>query len=178
MKNLLLPLCLLLVVAQLAPPADVPGWQDARWGMTLGELQKVYGASLVKRERDYAVRGDEEKYAYADYYLPLEITGEKFRAGFLMDVNTDKLIGVRVQTAEDKKYPSEAEGVFEDIEKALGQKYGPAGFADEERSRSGGSKVRRWTFPTTTIELKAITGYFNLVVINYTPTRNKDADKL
>jgi hypothetical protein len=134
---------------------------------------------LSKREkRDYAVKG-EKRYAYADYEIKgLDLADDVFDVDFLMDIDTHKLIGVRVQTAEDKQYDSQARAIFEKVEKSLQQKYGTPSHAENEHGRTISTRTRRWVFPTTTIELRLLTGFYNLVLVTYEPTRSKDADKL
>ena len=126
MKPLILALLLLLLPQTTAPaqtatsPKDVLGWQEARWGMTTEELQKQFGGKLSKRgKKDYAVKG-EKRYAYADYEIKgLDLADDVFDVDFLMDIDTHKLIGIRVQTAEDKQYDSQARVIFEKVEKSL-----------------------------------------------------------
>lgn len=177
--TLLLVLSTLLCAAQTNPPKDVPGWQDARWGMTADELQKAFGAQLVKRpKRDSYVGNTDEVIAYVDYFVPLELAGKQFKASLKMDIKTDKLSGINVQTAEDEKYASTAEVIFEDLEKALGQKYGAPAHIDDKKGLKSYTRTRRWVFPTTTIELRLLVGFYNIVQINYEPTLSKDANKL
>jgi hypothetical protein len=185
MKPLILALLLLLLPQTTAPAQtatslkDVLGWQEARWGMTTEELQKQFGGKLSKRvKKDYAVKG-EKRYAYADYEIKgLDLADDVFDVDFLMDIDTHQLIGIRVQTAEDKQYDSQARVIFEKVEKSLQQKYGTPGHAENEPGRTISTRTRRWVFPTTTIELRLLTGFYNLVLVTYEPTLSKDAVKL
>lgn len=196
MKTLLLTLCLLFTItaaAQTPPPKDLPGWQETRWGMTTEEVLKAVEPAPVKLDkRAFLSRGGDggkpfDRYGYADYETTVQVLGEDYKATFYMDVKTDRLMQVTLRPAKYglKDYISEA--AFTQLSEALTQKYGTPTGQEDDRSKGAFtrkemvSRTRQWVFPTTAIRLH----YMGLedvemysLTVTYSPSKNKDADKL
>ncbi len=123
-------------------PTDVPGWQAARWGMSEPEVVKAFNGAAKQigfplNRRSY---GD----GVANYGVPdLVIEGLPFHSEFVVDRN-GFLVRVAIKAAGN---PSQ--GDFLALEKGLNAKYGPPDFV----AADGITKIRRWLFPTTIIEL-------------------------
>lgn len=131
--------------ARAAPPADVPGWKDARWGMNEAELAAALGSRLE------VLPG---RWEYGEAYATRAIHDAKvgdlrFRAFFQMGASTDRLQQVLL---ERRREDSNRFG-FEETKAALEAAYGAAHrFCLRERP-PGAPRIAQltWRFPTTTV---------------------------
>jgi hypothetical protein len=160
-------------------PADVEGWQEARWGMTEAELVTAFKSKLVKRsEREMLV----DNKGYADYIIPdYEIEGNKFTVFFDMDMQTKKLMRVRMSLTDGKSILPNDSGYFSPYEALLARKFGRPTFQSDERKKAMVTLKRQWTYKTTTIELLYVWAYMgniNWSRIEYYPSKGGDVNKI
>jgi hypothetical protein len=177
-KNATFGVALLLALAvSAAAQTDVPGWQEARWGMTEKDLLEAFKTSIKKFDKR-EIYGNER---YADYGIPdYEVNGRKYVVSFQMDNENNKLSQVLVKYISMKAASSE-EAIFDGLDALLTRKYGEAKYKKDDRKSDPMSLERQWAFPTTTISLSYSfmrSLDFSMVAITYFPTRNKDMDKL
>ena len=153
---------------------DVPGWQDARWGMSEAELLRVFNSRLKKLpEREAFLAW------YADYVIPeFKLEGESFAVYFQMDKRTGKLSQVLVRLNE-RVARTPREKLFNALASSFAREYGKPSEQKDERysfkqKYKGVELGRTWKFPTTTVELSYGWDdqiYASLLTIRYFPTR-------
>lgn len=172
---LLLPV---FVLAAEAQTNDVPGWQDARWGMNEAEIVGKFGEQLTKLPQS-------EKFAaaYVDYIIsPYKISSGIYTVRFQMNNVTKKLDQVLIRLDQmDSLIPNEM--YFNQLDSLLTEKYGSPKWKNDQRKSGGDLKLeRKWVFTTTTIELTYswmnIGKGFNLLTIRYFPTKKSEAEKV
>lgn len=147
-------LVLAVIVATAVPiaaarPADVAGWEAARWGMTEAELQTAFGARLKRLAAPLRYGG-----AYARDMLPgVEIAGERFTAFFQMNAGSHRLQQVLLEHDRRRITPA---GYLRLVD-ALEARYGEGQICVPAAAR-GGSKIVElvWRFPTTTVHASMI----------------------
>jgi hypothetical protein len=159
---------------------DLAGWQDTRWGMNQKELLAVKGLSLQKlaERNDYQTAG--VRYGYADYGSELLIEGiTPLQAQFVMDLKTDKLTEVYI-TPHDWRESSQAikDLYFERLDALLTDKYGSPKYSNDSTTGRYPSRTRRWSFPTTIIELKFTGGTISHLSLDYISAERSEKKKL
>ena len=156
-------------VRGVAQPADVTGWRAARWGMTKGELERAFGASLAHLPgrwiygRAYATRTLED----------IVIGRQRFRAIFQMKVESDKLQQVLLVPLRRRGQ----EAAFRSTLAELRETYGaPSGTCTIPRAGGGPLSVELWwRFQTTTVHLTFFDFYTRAMVFE---DPNVDPDPL
>jgi len=144
-RFLLLFLWLSCTSAAAAPPSDVPGWKESRWGMRSEDLQTAFAEDLTALPGRWQYGR-----SYADYaVLGTEVGGLAFNAYFQMSHGTDRL----EQVLLERHRPQATPAAFEALLNALEANYGPA---DEvcQAAKTGGRPLRyelTWRFPNTTL---------------------------
>lgn len=165
--------------AKTQTPIDVPGWQEARWGMTEAELLDTFKSRISKLPEREALKDNK---GYADYAIrDYEIESNKFTVFFDMDMETKKLMRVRVSLNDDKSMISKETLYFSPYESLLTRKYGNASYKNDERKRGMVILKRNWAFKTTTVELSYLwssMGNFNWLAIMYFPSKSGDVEKV
>ena len=170
MKNL--AICAFAVLAFAADrPSDVKGWTATTWGMTETEIRTALPdqASRLAQPAKYADR------SAAIGIERLTINRTDFSVNFLPD-QKGGLDRVMLRTVS--KNPSET--VFQGIAASLTEKYGPADFQDAG-SGSVRTRIIRWTFPSTTIQLNFLDSSLmkmNMLMLVYDRSTQKDLDKM
>ena len=165
----------LLAFSGYSQEKDVPGWQEARWGMTEQQLLTAFKTDIKKLPKRMTYNT-----TYADYgILDYEIDGQKYNVYFQMSSETNKLSGVLVSHTRTKSR-TPLDIYFNNLDALLTRQYGAAGYQKDEHENGVISLDRKWSFPTTTIKL----GYswlsginFSLLFIRYYPT-GKEPDKI
>ncbi|HEY8225462.1 MAG TPA: hypothetical protein VIG25_09310 [Pyrinomonadaceae bacterium] len=153
---------------------DVFGWQSARWGMSNGDIVRVFGVRLKKLAKSEVFLG-----MHVDYVIPeLQLESENFTLYFQISDATSKLSQILIRLNEQNS-PVPREKIFNSLESLLERQYGkPLERIDERRTSSDGfvfiDLTRIWRFPTTTVELAY--GWDNqidasLLTIRYFPTK-------
>lgn len=142
--------------------------------MSASELTKALGASVVKApDGDYWVKpGTDERYAYTGYVLPnVEVVQAKYDVKFLLDIKTNLLTEIRFGLSKPTTTRPVLEYHFNKLDAALTEKYGQPTFkADDLRL----SRERRWSFPTTTIQLQLrYSHYADSFELVYGPTKKE-----
>lgn len=130
-----------------AAPADVTGWNGARWGMTEAELDKVFGSALKPLPGRWIYGG-----AYATRAVfGVEVGGLTFTAYFQMNAESDRLQQVLLERRANQVTPA----VYESVLASMKETYGPAEGLCLERHPDGPPRREslRWRFPTTTVQL-------------------------
>jgi hypothetical protein len=170
--GLLLALCLVSVGASAphdhppsAPPQDVLGWEEARWGMTAADLLRTFGEALQQRPRRAG-----ETTTVVEYVLPqVRLHDASFSVQLQMDAGTHRLttIVLRLTPTEDR-VPSDA--AFFSLATVLRQQYGAPTAHHEAFKFESLVRSRTWTFPTTIIELRyARSRLSNALTLTYRP---------
>jgi len=128
-----------------ARPADVPGWEGARWGMTEAELDAALGPRLDRLPGRW-----EYGNAYATRAIHEARVGDlRFRAFFQMQDGTEALQQVLLERRREDSNRYR----FEDVKATLEVAYGPADRFCLRPRRPGQERIAdmTWRFPTTTI---------------------------
>lgn len=160
-------------------PTDVNGWQEARWGMTETELVDAFKSRVTKldKPRELVDNKGYANYAIKDY----EIEGNKFTVYFDMDMQTKKLMRVRMSLNDDTSLIPKDTLYFSPYDELLTRKYGTATFKNDDRKPKMITLKRQWAFKTTTVELTyvwASMGNFNWLRIEYYPSKSGDVEKI
>jgi len=154
---------------------DVPGWQEARWGMTEEELKSTFKDLRKLDKRENFFDGDQ----YADYQITDYVIEErKYNVFFLMGKESGKLATVLVKLKEP---PAGAiqKVLFDGLESLLTRKYGKPTYEKNDPDSVVPSLKRQWAFPTTTIELNYLSSrYLTMISIKYFPSKSSDLDKI
>ncbi len=143
-------------------PRDVRGWQDTRWGMTSGDLEKLVKSGVTRlpeREAYSGISGG----SHADYGVPkLEACGAAFYVHLLVSDADDHLVTVLIRHDEKRPFPQTS--LFACLSATLTAKYGPPTRRTEDEVT--------WVFPTTTVRLESayLASVFSMVTIFYFPT--------
>ena len=163
-------LCLFIGTASAAEPtrapADVPGWEGTRWGMTAPEIEPVLGDALkhLPGRREYGG-------SYADRAINTSLGPVRFAAFPQMRAGSDRLRQVLLERRGAGVSPR----AFQAALQALQAKYGPP---TETCTRPLGSKeatvtAEIWRFPTTTIHA-AYTDFYTRSIFFEDPNRDPD----
>ncbi|HZS07102.1 MAG TPA: hypothetical protein VFD58_19860 [Blastocatellia bacterium] len=171
----LLALLLILGAAGHSRQNDIPGWQDARWGMSEDDLVKVSGPrlrKLPKKEIFYK--------SHVDYVIPeYELEGRIYTVFFQMNDVTNRLSQVLIRSNEMKSRVPRVE-VFNSLAARLAREFGSSGKHKDKSQLESPAKFmvidlsRTWKFPTTTVELSYDWDnqiYASLLTIRYFPTK-------
>lgn len=130
-------------LAAAAAPADLPGWQAARWGMTAPELRRAFGRQLQPLPGRWHYDG-----AYAEWMLPdVRIAGASFTAYFQMASQDDRLRQVLLQGRRANP------AGYDTLASSLAAEYGPPQYrCVSPLNRRNPMRVEEiWRFPTTTV---------------------------
>lgn len=148
----------------MADQADLPGWQNSRWGMLANEVVQAVGAERVKRT-------PRQKYQhfYSDMKVANLVVGQlAFDVIFQMDEQTHRLRQVLImhQCDPSRAPTQEADTTRAVLEERLGK---PVQI--EKRD------TLFWVFPTTTMALDSfwIAGSMSAVCVRYFPTGDDTA---
>jgi len=149
--------------AAIARPADVAGWQAARWGMSEAELDRAFGEALA--QLPVSTPGGRWVYgnAYATRYIEQVPLGENdFRALFQMNDDTDRLQQVLLEPQQRAR----PEATFRDTLDALRATYGPADARCATRLADGTPRLAeyQWRFATTVIHLTFLDFYSTAIL--------------
>jgi len=128
-----------------ARPADVAGWEGARWGMTETELDAALGPRLARLPGRW-----EYGNAFATRAIHDARVGDlSFRAFFQMQDGTEALQQVLLERRREDSNRFR----FEDVKAALEVAYGPANRFCLRPRQPGQARIAdmTWRFPTTTI---------------------------
>jgi hypothetical protein len=123
---------------------DVNGWQNARWGMTEGELIRTFGSSLTKSPQREKQQGKYSDYAIKNYI----IDDIKFIVSFFMSDLTNKLVEIRMTKQWNPNKPAN-NYEFNKLASLLMNKYGQSARETDD----GYNKTIEWSFPSTSIKL-------------------------
>lgn len=132
----------------LAAPADLPGWEAARWGMTASELTAALGDAVAPLPGRWLYGG-----SYAELGLPaVEIGGLAFTGYLQMDAQTHRLRQVLLERRRVGATPA----VFETLVETLEAAYGEPSLVCAQAKRGGVPLDYEmiWHFPTTTVHAK------------------------
>ena len=131
----------------IARPADVEGWQGARWGMTEEALERVFGDRLARLPGRWHYGN-----AYATRMIEdVSIGGQRFRAMLQMNARTHRLQQVLLETVRRPGQEEAFHATLESLRAAYGAADGSCGVP-----RAGGGPLSLelwWKFPTTVVHL-------------------------
>lgn len=174
-----LSVLVLLAITSYSQPKDLPGWHEARWGMSEREIVSAFGSRVTRLpERKLFARW------HVDYVIPnFKIDRHNYTVFFQMDDRTNKLTQVLIRLNEmESRVPRD--GIFSRVHLLLTRNYGsPAGMTEERWSKSPIKSIhlsRKWAFLTTTVELyygwdSQI--YASLLTITYSPSKQQRDDE-
>lgn len=166
----------LLVVNLAAQSEDVPGWQDARWGMKETELVERFGAQLTK-----LAKPDQFKDAFVNYVItPYEIESGKYTVHFQMNKESLELDQILIRLNQmESAVPNDI--YFNQLDSLLTRKYGTPKWKNDNKAQSSYNLSRQWVFPTTCINLEYSWSHltnFNLLTLRYYPTKKSTLTKV
>ena len=172
-------LCVVLTVAASlgqTPPKDVDGWGKIKWGMGLPEVRAAYG-----RQAKASTLVDDSTSDYAE-----KLTVEKITVGQTSAIasiqarrGSDKITQVALHFLQTEATTGNAtirSDLYKELKVLLPSKYGPAMEEDVLDT-----KTMRWTFPSTSIELRWFEpDIINIgsVTVRYTAVDKKAKDAL
>ncbi len=143
----------------MADDADLPGWQNARWGMLANEVLQAVGAERVQRTA-------QQKYQrfYSDMKIPnVPVGGLAFDVIFQMDDQSHRLRQVLIlHQCDPSREPTQEVDTTRTV---LQERFG-------EPKQTEAKNTLLWVFPTTTIALDSfcIAGSMSAVGVRYFPT--------
>jgi hypothetical protein len=165
-----------LAVLAGAAPADLPGWDRARWGMTAEDLDKAFGARLHRLSAVLRYKN-----SVATSVIDAAWLGpERFTAVFQMDERSGRLVQVLLKFTGG----TPPHGSYAQTRRALEAAFGPP--ARSERETDNTSNIPwfriadRWIFPTTTVVLAYFEPDFEdtardkSLTVRYFPTRSNE----
>jgi hypothetical protein len=147
--------------------SDIAGWSDTRWGMTVEEVSQTKSGSDLAPKPVPAVAPKSPPKTKAYSASDIEVEGRKFTVTLGFDLVTQKLVSVFISPAS-----KDSSVDFNSLEVGLISKYGKPTYSKDGRDDE--ATVRRWVFPSTTIELHSIELTMlkkTLVILFYTPTQ-------
>jgi hypothetical protein len=150
--------------AQDLPYKYMDGWKAAKWGMTENEiLKKVKGAKQAEIPNKWDNFGSSGP-AYSPVVLEgVTIDNIVFKASFILDNKTKKLIAVQLQAPKNAVDFLTASN----LEKLLIEKYGAPSYRKEEKE-DGQTLTVNWDLSKTVVELGFIqTSTFDFFDILY-----------
>jgi hypothetical protein len=171
-------LTLLVVAGAQAAPRDLPGWEQARWGMTMDQLAHAFGPRL--RKLGTAIY-------FSDSFViqvidDVRLGGERFTALFQMDPGRGRLMQVLLRfTGGTPNYASYAK-VRAALEAELGPPAEKTRETDSKSDRPWFRVTDRWVFPTTSVVLAYFEPNLNgnrdkSLTVRYFPTRETEPDQ-
>ena len=154
-------------------PADIAGWDDTRWGMTMSTLDRIF-AGRIQVAQSPLIFGPFRATRYLDR---VTVAGRPFIA-FLQSNDEQRLAQVLLRYRGSR--PAPADGAAVRI--ALTAQLGPTSERDVESDYSGSfpsfTVINRWAFPTTRVLLRytdpngdAADRVPKELIIRYAPTR-------
>lgn len=150
----------------MAQNADVKGWGNTAWGMSEGEIMKLYPDA--KRFKDNILNMSD-----------VTIGSHKYDVSFIFDPQSKKLKDVFVGVRRGRPV---LESQFSELEKELTIKYGQPAYRNERPTSVAKEAVSTWSFSSTIIELKYVllrspdlkTGDYQSLIIRYRPNISKN----
>jgi hypothetical protein len=148
----------------MAEKADLPGWQNTRWGMRADEVLQAAGTERVQRTaRQQYLR------FYSDMKIPNVPIGQlAFDIIFQMDEQSDRLRQVLVlHQCDPSREPTEETST---TRAALEERFGAPQLA-------GPRETPIWVYGTTTIALESfcVAGSMSAVGVRFFPTGDDPA---
>lgn len=152
---------------------DITGWENARWGMTSEELDRMFKGKLVKSSPPPWKGIPYISREFKDYVF----NNQQMRVVFWMSENTNTLNKVSLITSGIYSPSAKSKFliIFNDFEKLLTTKYGKPYQVSDSGSKDLINKERLWIFPSGTVKLGQLVdvGLLILVQIDYTAIAKK-----
>lgn len=157
-----------------ARPADLAGWGDARWGMTVQALDRLY-AGRIRVAESPLIFGPFRATRYLDR---VAVAGRPFIA--YLQTNGDDPHLAQVLLRYRGSRPAPADGAA--VRMALTEQLGPTSEREVESDYSGSfpsfTVINRWAFPSTRVLLRYTDPNADVsdrvpkeLIIRYAPTR-------
>src|SRR6266446_4321451 len=127
-------------------PRDIDGWGKTRWGMTESEVLTALPGEAVQLATPDKFKSGKASIGIEDF----ELTGYRFVVRFVFDTVNRRLNAVNLKLKGNDEFI--AERAFQDLEKALTEKYGPATYRKEDRREDIHNKAS-WRLSKTMIDL-------------------------
>jgi len=164
-----------MIAASATADEPIAGWDRARWGMSISEIQTAYPAAKPHKRETYDFGG--RKY-YSDLALSdIHVGGYNLTVQFLMD-SSDTLAAVKLEKDFDKNM-SGGKIAYETLKELLIQKYGPPTTEKSEPTEHSRSLSCIWHSPNAQIRLNYhSTPLIHLCFVNVTYAKPGDTDKL
>ncbi|NBC34283.1 MAG: hypothetical protein GVY13_16525 [Alphaproteobacteria bacterium] len=137
--------CLAVARAYGAPPADVEGWRQARWGMDRAALEDAFGEALTALPGPWDFGP-----LYADRALfEARFAGLEFTAFLQMDRRDDAL----AQVLLERRDAAVTDAAYAELLDGLDAAFGPPDAVCRAYPEGRGPTIlqARWDFPTTTV---------------------------
>jgi hypothetical protein len=135
-----------------APPSDLAGWGETRWGMTGGELAHLLGS----RRAHLAAPLDYKEFVVRDTVPGLRLAGRPFVALLQLDRRTERLAQVLLRYRGDFPMLSDFVAVRDLLAKDLGPPAERRVETDDRGSIPSFWIEAGWTFPTTAVVLALV----------------------
>jgi hypothetical protein len=159
--------------ARAERPADVAGWDVARWGMSLGTLDRTFAGRI--RTVEPFVFGPFVATRIIERVL---VSGVPFVVFFQVRPPDERLAQVLLQFRGSRPTEREESAVHAELRAQLGPPDGRGEDSDYSGTFPSYEIAFRWAFPTTRIVLRYVDPYGEFdrrvrkeLLIRYTPTR-------
>jgi hypothetical protein len=126
---------------------DIAGWSDTGWGMTVEEVSQTKSGSGLALKPAPAIAPKSPAKTKAYSASDIEVEGRKFTVSLGFDLVTQKLVSVFINPAA-----KDSSVDFDSLEAGLISKYGKPIYSSGDRDEA----MRRWVFPSTTVELHRV----------------------
>lgn len=153
MRVAFLVFVLATVAAAQAQPtvADPGGWRAAKWGMNEPDILRAFkGEAVVLAKPDFFSVARAVATIGIDN---MEVSGWKFKARFLFDENTRRLVQVIIRPQDEKAELQATDLLYDVLERGLVQKFG----TPTHTSARPDHRDAIWVFPSTVVELSGST---------------------
>lgn len=135
-----------------AAPADLPGWDETRWGMSREDLARVLGP----RRRALAAPLRYGEYIVRDTVPGLRLAGRPFVALLQLDRGSERLAQVLLRYRGDFPMLSDFAAVREVLAAQFGAPHERRAETDDRGSFPSFWIEARWTFPSTAVVLALV----------------------
>ena len=159
--------------ARAARPDDVPGWDEARWGMDAATLERTFPGRI--RRVEPFVFGP---FTATRIIERVRVGGVPFNVFFQTRPPDTRLAQVLLQFRGSRPTPNEVAATHGALTAELGREDGFDDDYDYSGTFPSGFVLFRWVFPTTRIVLRYVDPYGEIdrrvrkeLLIRYAPTR-------
>ena len=136
--------------ALAAPPDDLPGWRQARWGMTAAELEAAFRGEIKPAERGL----DYNRLVVRQTIPRATVAGRPFIVLFQLDRKSGRLAQILLQFRGRRPTHTDSVAVLQALEAELGRPLDGRHESDYSGSFPSFSVEWLWRFKTTSVRLR------------------------